>query len=90
MEDVILRAEHQLLEGGKPSHFAFSIISSFLSFFSLGNGVLVHLLQVVPSVAIGFTGYDLMKSWLRVPPRDEPDTEVVSGTRSGTPTSFHS
>ncbi|XP_059432372.1 mitochondrial carrier protein CoAc2 isoform X2 [Corylus avellana] len=56
----------------------------------LFSGLSINYLKVVPSVAIGFTGYDLMKSWLRVPPRDEPDTEVVSGTRTGTPTSFHS
>jgi hypothetical protein len=32
---------------------------------------MVNLLyQVVPSVAIGFTMYDLMKLWLEVPSRD--------------------
>lgn len=29
------------------------------------------LLQVVPSVAIGFTAYDMMKSLLHVPPREK-------------------
>ncbi|PIA64289.1 hypothetical protein AQUCO_00100043v1 [Aquilegia coerulea] len=32
-------------------------------------GLSINYLKVVPSVAIGFTAYDLMKSWLRVPPR---------------------
>lgn len=27
--------------------------------------------QIVPSVAIGFTAYDMMKAWLRVPPRQK-------------------
>jgi hypothetical protein len=88
METVILRAEHQLLEGGKRSYCAFSIISFF--FFYMGNLVSVRLLQVVPSVAIGFTVYDMMKSYLSVPSRDEAVIEVVSSTSSSEPTSLHS
>jgi solute carrier family 25 protein 16 len=30
----------------------------------------IDLLQVVPSVAIGFTTYDMMKNLLGVPPRE--------------------
>ncbi|XP_074559074.1 mitochondrial carrier protein CoAc2-like [Curcuma longa] len=37
----------------------------------LFSGLSINYLKVVPSVAIGFTVYDLMKSWLKVPSRDE-------------------
>ena len=33
--------------------------------------------QVVPSVAIGFTMYDLMKLWLEVPSRDNAAVAVA-------------
>ncbi|KAL5714519.1 Mitochondrial carrier protein CoAc2 [Ranunculus cassubicifolius] len=36
----------------------------------LFSGLSINYLRVVPSVAIGFTVYDTMKLWLRVPPRD--------------------
>lgn len=32
-------------------------------------GLSINYFKVVPSVAIGFTAYDVMKAWLRVPPR---------------------
>ncbi|CAE5965679.1 unnamed protein product [Arabidopsis arenosa] len=34
--------------------------------------------KVVPSLAIGFTVYDIMKLHLRVPPREEPEAEAVT------------
>ncbi|KAF6157216.1 hypothetical protein GIB67_041677 [Kingdonia uniflora] len=34
-------------------------------------GLSINYLKIVPSVAIGFTAYDMMKSWLRVPPRQK-------------------
>ncbi|XP_051150113.1 mitochondrial carrier protein CoAc2 [Andrographis paniculata] len=37
----------------------------------LFSGLSINYLKVVPSVAIGFTVYDLMKASLQVPPRDE-------------------
>lgn len=40
------------------------------------------MLQVVPSVAIGFTVYDTMKAFLRVPSRDETSIEVVTNQTS--------
>lgn len=46
--------------------------------------------QVVPSVAIGFTVYDVMKSYLRVPSRDEAVKEVVTNERNSQPSSLHS
>jgi solute carrier family 25 protein 16 len=41
----------------------------------LFSGLSINYLKVVPSVAIGFTVYDVMKLYLRVPPREE--TEAV-------------
>ncbi|KAL8040332.1 hypothetical protein ABFX02_10G090600 [Erythranthe guttata] len=37
----------------------------------LFSGLSINYLKVVPSVAIGFTVYDVMKAYLRVPSRDE-------------------
>ncbi|KAK1413869.1 hypothetical protein QVD17_29605 [Tagetes erecta] len=37
----------------------------------LFSGLSINYLKVVPSVAIGFTVYDVMKAYLKVPPRDE-------------------
>ncbi|XP_042492472.1 mitochondrial carrier protein CoAc1 [Macadamia integrifolia] len=34
-------------------------------------GLSINYLKIVPSVAIGFTAYDVMKTWLRVPPRQK-------------------
>ncbi|XP_074269466.1 mitochondrial carrier protein CoAc2 [Silene latifolia] len=46
----------------------------------LFSGLSLNYLKVVPSVAIGFTVYDTMKSYLKVPSRDA----VMSGVSSGT------
>ncbi|OAY26875.1 mitochondrial carrier protein CoAc1 [Manihot esculenta] len=32
-------------------------------------GLSINYIKIVPSVAIGFTAYDMMKIWLRIPPR---------------------
>ncbi|EEF48106.1 mitochondrial carrier protein CoAc2 [Ricinus communis] len=53
----------------------------------LFSGLSINYLKVVPSVAIGFTVYDLMKSCLRVPSRDV--VEVVTDKRNSQP-SLHS
>ncbi|KAF8393603.1 hypothetical protein HHK36_021847 [Tetracentron sinense] len=37
-------------------------------------GLSINYMKIVPSVAIGFTAYDVMKSWLRVPPREKVST----------------
>ncbi|ERN15340.1 graves disease carrier protein isoform X1 [Amborella trichopoda] len=34
-------------------------------------GLSLNYMKIVPSVAIGFTAYDMMKSWLGVPPREK-------------------
>ncbi|KAJ9701974.1 hypothetical protein PVL29_003957 [Vitis rotundifolia] len=39
-------------------------------------GLSINYIKIVPSVAIGFTAYDMMKSWLRVPPR--PKAQSIS------------
>lgn len=48
----------------------------------LFSGLSINYLKVVPSVAIGFTVYDVMKSSLRVPSRDEAVVEVVTNKRN--------
>lgn len=53
----------------------------------LFSGLSINYLKVVPSVAIGFTVYDLMKSCLRVPSRDV--LEAVTDNRNSQP-SLHS
>ncbi|KDP34080.1 hypothetical protein JCGZ_07651 [Jatropha curcas] len=34
-------------------------------------GLSINYIKIVPSVAIGFTAYDMMKVWLRIPPRQK-------------------
>lgn len=34
-------------------------------------GLSINYMKIVPSVAIGFTAYDMMKSWLHVPPHQK-------------------
>ncbi|XVE98015.1 hypothetical protein REPUB_Repub03eG0068900 [Reevesia pubescens] len=45
----------------------------------LFSGLSINYLKVVPSVAIGFTVYDIMKSSLRVPSHDE--AVILSGNK---------
>ncbi|KAL2346561.1 hypothetical protein Fmac_000561 [Flemingia macrophylla] len=37
----------------------------------LFHGVSINYIRIVPSAAIGFTTYDMMKSWLGVPPQEK-------------------
>ncbi|KAL1808837.1 hypothetical protein DCAR_0728361 [Daucus carota subsp. sativus] len=46
----------------------------------LFSGLSINYLKVVPSVAIGFTVYDTMKAFLRVPSRDEAGIVVTNQT----------
>ncbi|XP_040997366.1 mitochondrial carrier protein CoAc1-like [Juglans microcarpa x Juglans regia] len=39
-------------------------------------GLSINYMKIVPSVAIGFTAYDLMKFWLHIPPRSK--TRAIS------------
>ncbi|XP_076911614.1 mitochondrial carrier protein CoAc2-like [Bidens hawaiensis] len=47
----------------------------------LFSGLSINYLKVVPSVAIGFTVYDIMKAYLRVPPREKAITEDATKKR---------
>ncbi|KAL6221021.1 hypothetical protein ACLB2K_008773 [Fragaria x ananassa] len=67
------------------------LISKMQGWKQLFSGLSINYLKVVvPSVAIGFTVYDVMKAHLRVPSRDEPAKEVVTGKRNSQPSSIHS
>ncbi|EOY30509.1 Grave disease carrier protein, putative [Theobroma cacao] len=48
----------------------------------LFSGLSINYLKVVPSTAIGFTVYEIMKSSLRVPSHDEAVIEVVTNKRN--------
>lgn len=39
-------------------------------------GLSINYIKIVPSVAIGFTAYDMLKFWLRIPPRQK--TQSIS------------
>ncbi|WCJ29430.1 Mitochondrial substrate carrier family protein [Euphorbia peplus] len=41
-------------------------------------GLSVNYIKIVPSVAIGFTAYDAMKIWLRIPPRQKSQSVSTS------------
>ncbi|KAG1335355.1 mitochondrial substrate carrier family protein P [Cocos nucifera] len=56
----------------------------------LFSGLSINYLKVVPSVAIGFTVYDVMKSWLKVPSRDEAALPAVTEESSRHPASLRS
>lgn len=56
----------------------------------LFSGLSINYLKVVPSVAIGFTVYDMMKSWLKVPSRDEIARAVSTEERSSHASSLQS
>ncbi|KAM7512960.1 hypothetical protein LguiB_011835 [Lonicera macranthoides] len=59
--------------------------------FTYPLDVVRRQMQVVPSVAIGFTVYDTMKAFLRVPSRDdEAVVELVTNKRNSHPSSLHS
>ncbi|PAN04810.1 hypothetical protein PAHAL_1G093200 [Panicum hallii] len=48
----------------------------------LFSGLSINYVKVVPSVAIGFTVYDSMKVWLKVPSREETAVSVLTEERS--------
>uniref|UniRef100_A0A1D1YXR3 Graves disease carrier protein n=1 Tax=Anthurium amnicola TaxID=1678845 RepID=A0A1D1YXR3_9ARAE len=56
----------------------------------LFSGLSINYLKVVPSVAIGFTVYDVMKSLLKVPSRENASIEVLTDERRGHTSSLHS
>ncbi|KAK3004576.1 hypothetical protein RJ639_018537 [Escallonia herrerae] len=56
----------------------------------LFSGLSINYMKVVPSVAIGFTVYDVVKAFLRVPSRDEAVIELVTSNTKSQPSSLHS
>ncbi|KAL9242059.1 hypothetical protein vseg_016099 [Gypsophila vaccaria] len=56
----------------------------------LFSGLSLNYLKVVPSVAIGFTVYDSMKAYLRVPSRDEAVMGASSSHTNNETSSLHS
>ncbi|XP_073153278.1 mitochondrial carrier protein CoAc2 isoform X1 [Henckelia pumila] len=56
----------------------------------LFSGLSINYMKVVPSVAIGFTVYDVMKAFLQVPPREESFVDVSTNRRNNQPTSLPS
>ncbi|KAJ9537279.1 hypothetical protein OSB04_030012 [Centaurea solstitialis] len=41
-------------------------------------GLSINYIKIVPSVAIGFTAYDMMKSWLNIPPRQKTQSVTAA------------
>ncbi|KVH88134.1 Mitochondrial carrier domain-containing protein [Cynara cardunculus var. scolymus] len=41
-------------------------------------GLSINYIKIVPSVAIGFTAYDMMKSWLHIPPRQKSQSVTAA------------
>ncbi|GMH13716.1 hypothetical protein Nepgr_015557 [Nepenthes gracilis] len=56
----------------------------------LFSGLSLNYLRVVPSVAIGFTVYDTMKSHLQIPSREEAVIGLVTDGKNSQPSSLHS
>ncbi|KAL0308517.1 UNVERIFIED_CONTAM: Mitochondrial carrier protein CoAc2 [Sesamum radiatum] len=56
----------------------------------LFSGLSINYLKVVPSVAIGFTVYDVMKAFLQVPSRDQTAVEVATDRLNNPPSSIPS
>ncbi|PON96005.1 Mitochondrial carrier protein [Trema orientale] len=57
--------------GYKNTLEGFSTIIRNQGWRQLFAGLSINYIKIVPSVAIGFTAYDTMKFWLRVPPRQK-------------------
>ncbi|MFS7922616.1 putative mitochondrial carrier domain superfamily [Helianthus anomalus] len=50
---------------------AFTTIISEQGWRQLFAGLGINYIKIVPSMAIGFATYDVMKLWLRIPPRQK-------------------
>ncbi|TVU33139.1 hypothetical protein EJB05_24925, partial [Eragrostis curvula] len=68
---------------GKGTFGSLVMIAKQQGWRQLFAGLSINYLKVVPSVAIGFTVYDSMKVWLKVPSREEAVT-VLTEERSNT------
>ncbi|KAI3878485.1 hypothetical protein MKX03_007265 [Papaver bracteatum] len=74
--DVVRRQmQVQSLQQGGPGYRntiqGFTTIIRNQGWGQLFAGLSINYMKIVPSVAIGFTAYDMMKSLLRVPPRQK-------------------
>ncbi|XP_064944451.1 mitochondrial carrier protein CoAc2-like isoform X3 [Musa acuminata AAA Group] len=77
-------------KSGKGTFESLVMISQTQGWRQLFSGLSINYLKVVPSVAIGFTVYDIMKSWLKVPSRDEAAAaSAVTENKSNHPSSLH-
>lgn len=85
--DVVRRQmQVQRLRASNSSEFKGTIGTLFMIIQKEGwkhlfSGLSINYLKVVPSVAIGFTVYDVMKAYLRVPPREKAIVEVATNNR---------
>jgi solute carrier family 25 protein 16 len=66
-----LRPSAQSAPGYKSTREGLTIIMRDQGWRQLFAGLSINYMKIVPSVAIGFTAYDAMKSWLHVPPRQK-------------------
>ncbi|XP_039142852.1 mitochondrial carrier protein CoAc2 [Dioscorea cayenensis subsp. rotundata] len=85
--EALSASEHGLTKG---TYESFVSIVQNQGWRQLFSGLSINYLKVVPSVAIGFTVYDVMKSWLKVPSREEVAAQVVREETSGQLSSLHS
>lgn len=74
--DVVRRqmqVEHSVQGGAryKSTLEGLSTIVRNQGWTQLFAGLSINYIKIVPSVAIGFTAYDMMKLWLNVPPRQK-------------------
>ncbi|KAL6592266.1 hypothetical protein ACP70R_049530 [Stipagrostis hirtigluma subsp. patula] len=72
------------LAKGKGTFGSLVMIAKQQGWRQLFSGLSINYLKVVPSVAIGFTVYDSMKVWLKVPSREEAAVAVLTEERSNT------
>ncbi|KAJ6837820.1 mitochondrial substrate carrier family protein P isoform X1 [Iris pallida] len=83
----LTKSDHGVAKGTFESLF---IIFQNQGWRQLFSGLSINYLKVVPSVAIGFTVYDAMKSLLKVPSRDEATITEIVEDRSSHQSSLHS
>ncbi|OAY83978.1 Graves disease carrier protein [Ananas comosus] len=94
--DVVRRQmQVQTLSGsthweGKGTLGTLAMIVQTQGWRQLFSGLSINYLKVVPSVAIGFTVYDVMKLWLKVPSREEASIRVLTEERSSHSSHLHS
>ncbi|KAD6795180.1 hypothetical protein R6Q59_020922 [Mikania micrantha] len=85
--DVVRRQmQVQQLRASNNSEFKGTIGTFFMILQKEGwkhlfSGLSINYLKAVPSVAVGFTVYDVMKAYLQVPPREKAIVEVATQKR---------